>query len=109
MQNGRLFAATHAFEESLGIRVAERSDARVGEGMADLGFVLFLTLRINRGMRMMEDGIARLEMSGATEFLLKSMKKLELAYLFTGRRGPRQRLKERRIHLALKREAFDQI
>jgi hypothetical protein len=108
MQNGRLFAAVHAFEDSLRIRSSADNDARIGEGMADLGFVLFLTLKRERGIRIMEEGIARLEASGAVEFLLKSMKKLELAYRLAGRKELALRLRQRRLRLAVEREAFDQ-
>lgn len=109
MQNGRLLAARSVFEDSLRERQAEQADQRIGEGMVDLGFILFLTLQYHKGVRMMEDGIALLESDADSGFLLKSLKKLELAYRLTGRREKAAALGAQRARQALADEAFDQL
>src|SRR5207237_9675890 len=109
LQNGRLFGARHAFERSFTLRSAEPTDARVGEGMIDLGFVQLLTLSPWRGLGMMEDGLARLEEAGNVEFMLKSMKKLEIGYRLLLRREEAAALSARRNRLAARSEIFDQM
>ena len=106
--NGRLSSAADAFERGLALREQERDEARIGEGQCDLGFAIFLTDNINRGIRMMEDGIALLERTDAIGFYLKSMKKLELAYRLTRRREEALAAKHRRAEKAMQEEFFDQ-
>ena len=77
--------------------------------MIDLGFVQLLTLSPWRGLGMMEDGLARLEEAGNVEFMLKSMKKLEIGYRLLLRREEAAALRARRNRLAARSEIFDQM
>jgi hypothetical protein len=108
IQNARLLSAIEVFEQSLRLREAEGAAARIGEGKCDLGFALFLTLRYERGISMMEKGIALLENSKDPGFLFKSMRKLEIAYRLSGRGEEARQLKVRRANEAGDAEMFDQ-
>lgn len=108
LQNGRLLGARHAFEQSLAMRTAEGKPGRIGEGKTDLGFSRFLTLD-PAGIPIMREGIDLLAQAGGGAFMLKSMKKLELAYRLTGRRDLARDLAARRTAQAVDQEVFDQI
>jgi hypothetical protein len=108
LYNARPWSAAEAFERGLVLRRGERVEARIGEGLCDLGFARFLTGRVDSGIRMMEDGIARLEGTDALGFYLKSMKKLELAYKLTRQREKAAIARQSRVERAAREEFFDQ-
>jgi hypothetical protein len=108
IQNGNPWQSVGPFEQSLDRRKQEGHEGRLGEGLADLGFALFLSLRFRRGLDMMREGVAHLERSNLVGPYLRALRKLELACVLTLRRDEARALRERRLTRAAAEEYFDQ-
>lgn len=108
IQNGNPWRSIEPFEGSLEQRRREGDEGRLGEGLADLGFALFLSLRHRRGLDMMREGVAHLERSDRVGAYLRALRKLELACSLTLRRSEAHALRERRLARAVSEEYFDQ-
>jgi hypothetical protein len=109
LQNFRPGAAVDQFECSLALRQREGDEGKIGEGLADLGLGLFLQGHPWRGTELLEQGVAKLGRTDRHGFHLRTMKKLEYAYLMTGRWRLAAAVREQRKRKAAEGEYFDQL
>jgi tetratricopeptide (TPR) repeat protein len=88
MARGKTAEALEDFKVVLGMRIdAGDSIGRIGEAESRLGFAYFRRGRIRQAERLLESGVAHLESSDRTEFMVRAMRQLSLFYALTLRRS----------------------
>lgn len=109
LQNMRPSAAVEQFQLSLDLRGREGDEGRIGEGLADLGLARFLSGHPWQGTELLAEGVEMLARSERHGFHLRTMKKLEYAYLATGHWQKARQVREQRTQKARSTEYFDQM
>ena len=107
---GRVFDSASDLEKSLLVRQQLRLPVTaIGGTMVELGFTYLYSLRVRKGLRLCEKGVAKLREGGRDVDIARGLRKLAVAYAANVQFRDARRANEESRHLALKTRSFDQV
>lgn len=108
----KFWLALEDFKNSLELRIKSGAPpANIGEAMTDLGFCYVFVGRRNKGLSLLQEGIALMRNDTSASgkgFLARGIRKLERAAKLTGAWSLAQKAREERLTVSVEAEALDQ-